>query len=103
MFVTIWMCTQEWSLISMRATALTFATCHQPLSCVVLVDAVDHRSQLAVRAHRHADAHLRAPLPRGVMRVSRSASAETGCSIRSLGLVVQLSFRPPCVDTIRRQ
>ena len=32
MFVTIWMCTQEWSLISIRATALTFETCHQPLS-----------------------------------------------------------------------
>ena len=33
MFVTIWMCTQEWSLIAIRATALTFETCHQPLSC----------------------------------------------------------------------
>ena len=33
MFVTIWMCTQEWSLISRRTTAFTFATCHQPLSC----------------------------------------------------------------------
>ena len=32
MFVTIWMCTHEWSLISIRATAFTFATCHQPLS-----------------------------------------------------------------------
>ena len=32
MFVTIWMWTHEWSLISMRATAFTFATCHQPFS-----------------------------------------------------------------------
>ena len=32
MFVTIWMCTHEWSLISIRATAFTFATCHQPFS-----------------------------------------------------------------------
>ena len=34
MFVTIWMCTQEWSLISIRATAFTFETCHQALSCL---------------------------------------------------------------------
>ncbi len=33
MFVTIWMCTQEWSLISIRATAFTFETCHQAFSC----------------------------------------------------------------------
>ena len=32
MLATIWMCTQEWSLISRRTTALTFATCHQPFS-----------------------------------------------------------------------
>ncbi len=32
MFETIWMWTQEWSLISIRTTAFTFATCHQPLS-----------------------------------------------------------------------
>src|SRR5205085_2105029 len=32
MLATIWTCTQEWSLISRRATAFTFATCHQPLS-----------------------------------------------------------------------
>ena len=34
MFVTIWMCTHEWSLISSRATALTLATCHHAFSCV---------------------------------------------------------------------
>ena len=32
MFATIWMCTQEWSLISIRATAFTFETCHHALS-----------------------------------------------------------------------
>ena len=36
MFATIWMCTQEWSLISRRATALTFATCHQRLELPVV-------------------------------------------------------------------
>ncbi len=34
MFATIWMCTQEWSLISRRTTALTFATCHHAFSCL---------------------------------------------------------------------
>ena len=34
MLDTIWMCTQEWSLITIRTTALTFATCHHALSCV---------------------------------------------------------------------
>ena len=33
MFATIWTCTQEWSLICSRITALTFATCHHALSC----------------------------------------------------------------------
>ena len=32
MFATTWMCTQEWSLMRMRRTALTFATCHQARS-----------------------------------------------------------------------
>ena len=48
MFVTIWMCTQEWSLISIRATAFTFETCHHALSCLSRVDALDQRAQLAV-------------------------------------------------------
>ena len=45
MFVTIWMCTQEWSLISRRTTAFTFATCHQRLELRVLVDALDERAR----------------------------------------------------------
>ena len=48
MFVTIWMCTHEWSLISSRATAFTFETCHQRLQLVVAVDAADQPPQLLV-------------------------------------------------------
>ena len=57
MFVTIWMCTQEWSLISIRATAFTFETCHQRLELLVLVHALDQRPELAVAADRHVDLH----------------------------------------------
>ena len=57
MFVTIWMCTHEWSLISIRATAFTFETCHQRLQLLVLVDALDQRPELAVAADRHVDLH----------------------------------------------
>ena len=57
MFVTIWMCTQEWSLIPIRATAFTFETCHQRLELLVLVHALDQRPQLAVAADRHIDLH----------------------------------------------
>ncbi len=57
MFVTIWMCTHEWSLISIRATAFTFETCHQRLELLVLVHPLDQRAQLAVAAHRHVDLH----------------------------------------------
>ena len=52
MFATIWMCTQEWSLISSRATAFTFATCHQALSWASSVDALDQRAELAVARAR---------------------------------------------------
>ena len=48
MFVTIWMCTQEWSLIAIRATAFTFETCHQPLSWSSRLTPLDHAAQLAV-------------------------------------------------------
>ena len=51
MLVTIWMCTQEWSLISIRATAFTFETCHQAFSWTSSVDALDQRAELAVAAH----------------------------------------------------
>ena len=81
MFVTIWMCTHEWSLICMRTTALMFATCHHALSCLSSLT-----RSMSVRSLR---------LPRtgtlmricstawaGVSRVSRCASSETGCSMR---------------------
>ena len=32
MFATIWMCTQEWSLIPSRLTAVTFETCQYAFS-----------------------------------------------------------------------
>ena len=57
MLVTIWMCTQEWSLISMRATAFTFETCHQPFSCLSAFTRSISVAQLAVAAHRHVDPH----------------------------------------------
>ena len=59
MFVTIWMCTQEWSLISIRVTALTLATCHQRLQLRVGVDALDQPAELAVAALGDADPHPR--------------------------------------------
>ena len=34
MLATIWMCTQEWSLISIRTTAFTFETCHHAFTCL---------------------------------------------------------------------
>ena len=82
MFVTIWMCTQEWSLISMRATALTFATCHQPLSWSSSLT-----RSITVRSLRFARTgtwiRIRVTASAGVSRVSRSASSETGSSMRS--------------------
>ena len=33
MFSTIWMCTQEWSLIPSRRVAFTADTCHHALTC----------------------------------------------------------------------
>src|SRR2546423_3932396 len=96
MFVTIWTCTHEWSLICIRATALTFATCHQALSCLSLLT----RSS-SVRSLRFPRAgtvsRIRSTAWAGVRRVSRSASSETGCSIRSsvcLSSAMRESLRP---------
>ena len=50
MFATIWTCTQEWSLISRRTTAFTFATCHQALSC--LSASIFSRSRRSLRFPR---------------------------------------------------
>ena len=73
MFVTIWMCTQEWSLISMRATALTFATCHQPFSW---------RSALTRSTSVRS---LRLPRTGTLMRI-RSTASRRGESRLALGL-----------------
>ena len=82
MFVTIWMCTQEWSLISIRATALMFETCHQPLSwSSALTRSMSVRSLRLPRTGTLI--RIRATASAGVRRVSCSASSETGCSIRS--------------------
>src|SRR3954470_19293282 len=81
MFVTIWMCTQEWSLISMRATALTFETCHQPLICGSLLTlSITLRSFLFARTGTRM--RICAIASDGLSLVSRSASSETGWSIR---------------------
>ena len=82
MFVTIWMWTHEWSLISMRTTALMFAACHHAFSCLSALTRSTSVRRLRFAAHRHVDPHLLDRLA-GVSRVSRSASSETGCSIRS--------------------
>src|SRR6478735_9295733 len=63
MFVTIWMCTQEWSLICMRATALTLAACHSALiESSWLTRSITSRS-------------VRLPRAGTLMRMSRTASA----------------------------
>ena len=64
MLATIWMCTQEWSLIWSLAIALTFETCQSAFSSVSCVHAVEDRPQLAVAAGGHADPHLRDRLRR---------------------------------------
>src|SRR3954452_4382415 len=81
MFATIWMCTQEWSLISIRATAFTFATCHHALSCVsAFTRSTSVRSLRLPRSGTRI--RICATASAGVRRVSRFASAETGCSMR---------------------
>src|SRR5438067_12544911 len=82
MFETIWMCTHEWSLIRIRATALTFAACHQPLSCASSL--TRSSSRRSFRLPRTGTLiFISATAWVGVRRVSRSASAEAGCSILS--------------------
>src|SRR5262249_60916799 len=81
MFVTIWMWTHEWSLISRRTVAFTFATCHHAFSCLSAF-----ARSISVRSLRFARAgsltRICATASAGLSRVSRSASAETGRSIR---------------------
>ena len=89
MFVTIWMCTQEWSLISIRTTAFTFATCHQPLSWSSrLTRSITWRSFLLPRSGRRI--RIWETASAGVSRASRFASSEVGLSIRSWVFRVEL-------------
>src|SRR3954469_24320291 len=82
MFVTIWMCTQEWSLISIRVTALTLATCHHAFSwSSSLTRSISRRSLRLPRSGTRI--RIRATACAGVSRASRSASSDAGCSIRS--------------------
>src|ERR1700694_363454 len=79
---TIWMCTQEWSLIRKRTTAFTLDTCHHPLSSVSSL--TRSSSRLSLRLPRTGTLiFICLTASAGVSRVSRSASSETGCSIRS--------------------
>src|SRR6266702_4311290 len=81
MFVTIWMCTQEWSLICSLTAALTLATCHQPFSWSSwLTRSITRRSFWLPRSGTRMRICLIASA--GARRVSRAASADTGSSIR---------------------
>ena len=79
MLATIWICTQEWSLICRRAIALTLETCQSAFSSVSAFT----RSRRA-RSFRLPLAGTRiricATACAGVMRASRSSSAAGGAS-----------------------
>src|SRR5947208_12266106 len=82
MLATIWMCTQEWSLMCIRATAFTFDACHHAFSCVSAL--TRSRIRRSFRFPRTGTLiFICATAWVGVRRVSRSASSETGWSIRS--------------------
>ena len=88
MLVTIWMWTQEWSLISIRTTALTFETCHQRLQLLVVVDALEQPAELLVAAHRHVDLHPLDRLGRGQPRLAHRLLGD-GLLDPLLGLLVE--------------
>ena len=96
MLVTIWMCTHEWSLISMRATAFTFETCHQAFSFLSsLTRSISVRSLRLPRTGTLI--RIRSTASTGVSLVSRSASSATGWSMRSavsLSIAMAASIRP---------
>ena len=77
MFVTIWMWTQEWSLIPIRPTAFTFETCHHAFSCLS-----SFTRSISVRSFRLPRTgtliFIRSIASAGVRRISRSASSATG-------------------------
>src|SRR5436309_7341600 len=86
MFVTIWMCTHEWSLMLRRPIAFTFETCHQALSSSsALTRSISERSFRLPRVGTRM--RIRDVASAGVMRVSRSTSTvSAGCSISSSGV-----------------
>src|SRR5439155_25900523 len=82
MLATIWMCTHEWPLMCIRATAFTFDACHHAFSCVSAL--TRSRIRRSFRFPRTGTLiFICATAWVGVRRVSRSASSETGWSIRS--------------------
>ena len=82
MLATIWICTQEWSLISSRTTAFTFETCHHAFTCLSsLTRSSNLRSFRLPRTGRLT--RILSTACAGERRVSRTASSETGSSIRS--------------------
>ena len=87
MFVTIWMWTQEWSLISRRTTAFTFATCHQaliwcpPRPSRAAAGAFDCRGPARGGASRR-------PPPSGLSRVAYALSSACDSSITSSRVAV---------------
>src|SRR3954469_12053878 len=103
MFVTIWTCTQEWSLIAIRETALTFETCHQPLSSLsLLTRSISVRSLRSPRTGTLI--FMRETASAGGSRVSCSASESTGCSIRSaVSLSIAINAVCRMCDEYRRE
>ena len=88
MLATIWMCTQEWSLICSRTTALTLETCHQPFSSRSAL--ARSRTRRSLRFPRSGSRiRMCSTASAGVRRASRTASAETGLLDARLGLGVE--------------
>ncbi len=78
MFVTIWTCTHEWSLICRRVTAFTFAACQSAFSEVSWLT----RSTTSRR--------VRLPRAGRVTRMSRTASAGVMRAPRSARTLIGL-------------
>ena len=105
MFVTIWMCTQEWSLICIRATAFTFATCHQPFSWSSrFTRSITRRSfsfaatgtliRIRATASVGREADLALGLGRDRIGIDSSISASISASIELLVALHRRSIRP---------
>src|SRR5438105_11669739 len=104
MFVTIWMCTHEWSLISSRTAAFTFETCHHAFSCLSsLTRSSTCRSLRLPRSGTRI--RICSTASAGVSRVSRFASPETGSSMRSWVFLSSATasgyFRSPVAVQVR--